>query len=568
MGKISFKAKIMLSVGLVILLGSGLLGYYAVQQASTQLVQAAQKKLQGDLNTGLLLLNTLYPGEWSIQGDKLYKGTTVMNDNMGWLDTFGQQTGDTATLFQQNTRIATNVVKQDGSRAVGTQISEKVGNIVLKRGQAYRGVAEVVGQLNQAAYIPLKDAAGKIVGIWYVGVPNEPYEQATIQFRDEIIVFIVVEVLVALLVIWLLARRLLRPLVMITRAAEQVAGGSLQVQLPKVQSRDEIGRLSASIQKMMTNLGTLMQDIRQNMYTTASHISASSQQFSRSLEEMSSSYSQVVRSNKEMNDNARTGHTVVQQSVSTVDALSALITEAAQRVDGAVQDSQYTQQTALRGQETMEQTIQALETFAQVSQQNAQIVGQLQQYSQEIRQIAATIAGIARSTNLLALNASIEAARAGEAGRGFAVVASEVRMLAEQASEGADAVEQFTSKIGDSLAHAIAMMNEGRTRLEEGRIAAQSSEQALAAISAAIGTTSASIQEVSVIARQKVEHAHEMNHMLGQLQSTMEHTLTASSQVLAVSETAAGELEQLAAGSEELDAMSSQLQHAVSRVLT
>ncbi|MFD1887320.1 methyl-accepting chemotaxis protein [Paenibacillus wenxiniae] len=568
MGKISFKGKMMLSVSLVILLGSGLLGYYAVQQASTQLIQAAQKKLQGDLDTGLLLLNALHPGEWSIQGDKLYKGTTVMNNNMEWLDTFGQKTGDTATLFQQDTRIATNVVKDDGSRAVGTKISEKVGNIVLKQGQAYMGVAEVVGHTNQAAYIPLKDAAGQIVGIWYVGVPNEPYEQATTHFRNSIIVFIVIEVIAAVLVIWLLTRRLLRPLVMITRAAEQVAGGSLQVELPKVQSRDEIGRLSTAIGAMMENLGALMHDIRQNMYTTASSISSSSEQFSRSLEEMSSSYSQVVLSNKEMNDNARTGHTVVQQSVHTVNTLSDLITQAALRIDGAVQDSQYTQETALRGKATMEQTIHALETFAQTSRQNGQIVGQLQEYSQEIRQIAATISGIARSTNLLALNASIEAARAGEAGRGFAVVASEVRMLAEQASEGAGAVEEFTSKISDSLAQAVAMLNNGRTQLEDGRIAAQSSEQALEAIWDAIGTTSASIQEVSVIAQQKVEHAREVRNMLNQLEHTVEHTLSASRQVLEVSETAAGELENLAAGSEELDAMSSQLQHAVSRVLT
>lgn len=564
----SFKAKIILSVCLVILLGSGLLGYYAVQQASTQLQQAAQKKLQGDLDTGLLLLDALYPGEWSIQGEKLYKGTTVMNNNMEWLDTFGQKTGDTATLFQNDTRIATNVVKEDGSRAVGTQISEKVGNIVLKQGQSYMGVAEVVGHTNQAAYVPLKDASGQIIGIWYVGVPNAPYEQATAHFRNNIMVFIAIEVIAAILVIWLLTRRLLRPLVMITRAAEQVAGGSLQVELPKVQSRDEIGRLSTAIQGMMENLGSLMQDIRQNMYTTANSISASSEQFSRSLEEMSSSYSQVVLSNKEMNDNARTGHTVVQQSVHTVNSLSNLISQAAQRVDGAVQDSQYTQETALRGKETMEQTIQALETFAQTSHQNAQIVGKLQEYSQEIRQIAATISGIARSTNLLALNASIEAARAGEAGRGFAVVASEVRILAEQASEGAGAVEDFTSKISDSLTQAIDMLNNGRTQLEEGRIAAKSSEEALEAIWGAIGTTSASIQEVSVIAKQKVEHAREVKQMLSQLESTMEHTLCASRQVLEVSETAAGELENLAAGSEELDAMSSQLQHAVSRVLT
>ncbi|WP_046212744.1 methyl-accepting chemotaxis protein [Paenibacillus wulumuqiensis] len=568
MKRLGFREKMVIFISLVIIIGSGMLGYYAVKKADHQIVGAAQKKLLGDLDTGMLLIDAMYPGEWSARDGKLYKGTTVMNDNFDWLDTFGKKTGDTATLFLQDTRVATNVIKPDGSRAVGTKISDKVGNIVLKQGQPYTGEAEVVGQVNQAAYVPLHNAAGDIIGIWYVGVPNAPYEQASDEFERGIILFIIFEVIAAIVVIWLLTKRMLRPLVMITRAAEQVAGGSLQVELPEVTSRDEIGRLSASIRTMMDNLSHLMQDIRQNMYSSASQISSSSEQFSRSLEEMSSSYSQVVVSNKEMNENAEAGSRVLHDSMETMNALSQLIQRAAIRVNGAVQDSQYTRETAQLGKETMAQTIDALDSFARSSVENARIVGQLAEYSKEIKSIAHTISGIAGSTNLLALNASIEAARAGEAGRGFAVVASEVRQLAEQASEGANSVEEFTSKMSDSLQQAVDMLQQGRTHLDTGRAAAQSSGEALEAIWQAVGTTAASVQEVSVIAREKVEHAKRVTGMMSKLEETMEHTLSASSRVLAISETAASELETLAAGSQELDAMSSQLQSAVSKVLS
>lgn len=565
---LGFKSKMVIYVTLVIILGSGLLGYYAVQKAETQIVSLAQKKLISDLNSGILLMDALYPGEWSEQNGQLYKGTAVMNDNFEWLDNFGKQTGDTATLFLHDTRIATNVVDPAGKRAVGTQISDKVGNIVLKQEQPYTGEAEVVGQINQAAYVPIKNAAGEVIGIWYVGVPNAPYEQAVAEFKQGIILFIVIEVLAAVLVVWLLARRLLRPLVMITRAAEQVAQGSLQVELPQVNSKDEIGRLSAAIRAMMEHLTYLMDDIRKNMYSSASQISASSEQFSHSLEEMSSSYSEVVISNKEMNENAQAGSHMLNESIRTMNNLSELIDQAAVRVNGAVQDSQHTRETARQGKETMEQTIHALENFAQSSMENAKIIGQLAEYSREIQAIAQTISGIAGSTNLLALNASIEAARAGEAGRGFAVVASEVSKLAEQASEGAQSVEDFTAKISTSLSQAIHMLDQGKVHLDNGRTAAQYSEEALEAIWQAVGTTAASIQEVSSIAQQKVVHAKQVTEKLSKLEETMEHTLHASSKVMAVSEAAASELETLAAGSEELDAMSTQLQSAVSKVLS
>ncbi len=79
--------------------------------------------------------------------------------------------GGTATIFMGDLRIASNVKKPDGSRAIGTRLAPgAVFDAVLKRGESYRGEVDILGQNYFAAYDPIKDAAGKVIGILYVGI--------------------------------------------------------------------------------------------------------------------------------------------------------------------------------------------------------------------------------------------------------------------------------------------------------------------------------------------------------------------------------------------------------------
>ena len=104
----------------------------------------------------------------------LYFGTTKMNNLFDVVDEVSKENGGTATLFvkagDEYVRVATNVKKDDGSRAIGT-ILDPTGPAIamIKKGEAYYGEATILGKPYVTGYDPIKDASGNVIGIYYVG---------------------------------------------------------------------------------------------------------------------------------------------------------------------------------------------------------------------------------------------------------------------------------------------------------------------------------------------------------------------------------------------------------------
>jgi hypothetical protein len=108
----------------------------------------------------------------------LYFGSAKMNNNSNLVDSVVKEMGGTATIFVKDgenfVRVATNVKKPDGSRAIGTLLDPK-GPVIqnIRNNQPYYGEANVLGKDYMTAYVPIRDAANKVVGIYYVGYPKE-----------------------------------------------------------------------------------------------------------------------------------------------------------------------------------------------------------------------------------------------------------------------------------------------------------------------------------------------------------------------------------------------------------
>ncbi len=119
-------------------------------------------------------------GEDSVAGKQvpaLYFGATKMNNNFAVVDEVKQAMGGTATLFVKSgddfVRVATNVQKTDGSRAIGTVLDPKGKAIsAIRHGDAYYGDADILGKPYVTGYEPIHDSSGTVIGIYYVGYPK------------------------------------------------------------------------------------------------------------------------------------------------------------------------------------------------------------------------------------------------------------------------------------------------------------------------------------------------------------------------------------------------------------
>ncbi len=257
--KLRLKTKLILIFAAIIIPGTLAISLYMTSVFKSQVITAAQEKLQSDMAMTEALLDEKYPGEWRLSENKIYKGNTVINGNFDVVDPIGKLTGDTVTVFQGDTRISTNVMTADAKRAVGTKASDAVIQKVLKEKSTYIGKAEVAGVLNQTIYTPIKDALGTVIGILYVGVPNTPYDKMADAFRNKTYIFGAIQIIIAFIIAWIFSNRLSRNIGVLKRAAERIADGDLS-ENSVVSSKDEIEALSNTLNKMSDNLRALVAD--------------------------------------------------------------------------------------------------------------------------------------------------------------------------------------------------------------------------------------------------------------------------------------------------------------------
>jgi two-component system NtrC family sensor kinase len=172
----------------------------------------------------------------------------------------GQQVG-TATIFQDDVRISTNVRNVDGSRAITTRVSAEVADAVLGRAYTWRSRAFVVNEWYISAYTPIRNLLGNTIGMLYVGILERPYNDT---LWKNLYVFLGITLLamgLVSIVAMIVAYQISRPIRAMADAAKKIAEGDYS-QKVEVHSDDEIGFLANNFNNMVSELVGAHQELR------------------------------------------------------------------------------------------------------------------------------------------------------------------------------------------------------------------------------------------------------------------------------------------------------------------
>ncbi|WP_441236781.1 methyl-accepting chemotaxis protein [Bradyrhizobium sp. 930_D9_N1_4] len=400
--------------------------------------------------------------------------------------------GGNATLFVfddasgQFVRRSTNVKKENGDRAVGTQLAaDHPAQASLRRGEAYKGPATLFGKSFMTAYFPVADAAGKVIGILYVGIPMAQYESMLSQAIESMAIAAGIAALLVLVLTLLVVRRITKPLTSVTRSLTALAEGQSDVEIDCEDRADEIGEIARTVAVFKSNS---LERARLRSEQTAATSAAAEQrkaelrnfveEFRGSvggiLDKVLNSSGEFERVARQLTDTARSTADLSAQSAGASENASEHVRSAASASDEL---SQSISEITRRVQESNEISAEAVRQAEATDQR----MTQLSEAGARIGDVVKLITSIAEQTNLLALNATIEAARAGDAGRGFAVVAQEVKTLAGQ-----------TAKATDEISNQIESM---QLATEESVAAIKAIGQTIERISGIAGSISSAVEQ-------------------------------------------------------------------------
>jgi methyl-accepting chemotaxis protein len=438
------------------------------------------------------------------------------------VDTISRINRGTATLFafdpQKNdfVRMSTSIKRADGSRAVGTVLGNQ-GKVfpVIMRGEAYRGVANILGADYQTGYVPIMDG-GKPVGILYIGVGKLADLRAV---PDSLLHKLFVFSVAILLLCSVAAAKAMnalvtRPLAALAAATGEIADESQNVVVPCLNRKDECGTLARALDRLKDAVNERA-DLRRRQASETAETLRVVERREQAIAEFKGSVARITESlrlgSQQIDtSSARLGETMKATVDMAVGARGSAqqTTSSIGTVAGASdQISTSIREVAARAEDAAKVAAEAVAT-GEMSRVGVQ---ELQSGADKIGEVVNVIRAIAAQTNLLALNATIEAARAGEAGRGFAVVASEVKALAEQTGVATEEIASQVTQIqgaSQGVVHAFDLVLRALNDVDN----------VASSIAAAVEEQGVATAEIARSAGQAAEGAEEMSHLVVNLE--------------------------------------------------
>ena len=261
-----------------------------------------------------------------------------------------------------------------------------------------------------------------------------------------------VVMLLAIIITFILGRRLMRPLVKVSTIIEEIANGDINADFGMVkETNDEIGLIIEKMKELTQSLGNIVGRIRNSSDTmsansyelndTSSQTLAANNEISKAVEDvaegstgMASSISKINENLEEMSRETKD----INESVNEIRNQTTAVQDSSKIMNDKIKSMQDSSHKMDDGISAISKRIETVNTTVD-----------------KVSNIVSVIEEISSETNLLSLNASIEAARAGDAGKGFAVVAQEIRVLSDNTNTELENIKQIISSLVEECRYCV-----------------------------------------------------------------------------------------------------------------
>jgi len=405
----------------------------------------------------------------------------------------------------------------------------------------------------------MKITYGKYAPAWgwvvVAGSYMQDFNGGQANILEAIITTLIICTVAGSIVLYLFSQHLAKPIIRITRAAEQIAGGDLTGEPLTIRNRDEIGRLGEAFTTLSQNLQQIIGNLTLSSHTLANY----SNQLSSTTTETTQAIYHTTNAISEVASDNETQAQSTQETSRAMNEMTDGIGRVADSSSLAHELSLSTLEEAENGNQLIVGTTNQIQIVSEsVDEMNASVT-KLMDQSVQIEEIINTIKNISSQTNLLALNAAIEAARAGEQGRGFAVVAGEVRKLAELTNASAEQISELVGDIRHHISNTSTTMSKSQSEVTTAVQSIRQTGESFAAIVSSTRSVVNQISEVSAAAQQMSASTEEIAASIHQIEQISTRTAGAAQNVSATAEEQLASMDEIAVSVEKLRSMSEEM---------
>ncbi|MDR0553853.1 MAG: methyl-accepting chemotaxis protein [Treponema sp.] len=342
----------------------------------------------------------------------------------------------------------------------GAHMEEMVQAVKDGISRSFMSYSSTLGGTYYYTMVPI--TVGETSTPWSVmiGVPLSVINAPVMRMLGLAIPIVVGMLILIVVAVFFMARTISRPLGKMMETFTEIGEGNLTRKL-EIQSKDEIGDISASFNQTLEKIRHLIITIKEQaaaLFDIGGELATNMTETAAAVNEITANIQNIK--GRVLNQSASVTETnaTMEQITVNIDRLnthvehqSSSVAQSSSAIEEMLANIQSVTGTLIKNAGNVKELIDASDIGRSGLQEVATDIQEIARESEGLLEINAVMENIASQTNLLSMNAAIEAAHAGEAGKGFAVVADEIRKLAESSSEQSKTIGTVLKKIKESI---------------------------------------------------------------------------------------------------------------------